>query len=129
MRSDSTHYEARCLQCAVTFPIETKKCVHCGAPTVAMGDVGGISHVATPIFDFESKFEDGENTSAFPTFGEPGSYSEDRSSSQPDPFEEHSADAATPSAGRSILGSMGSLIWVAMLIAFSIANQVCSGAE
>ena len=130
MRSDRTHYEVRCLECAVTFPVETKNCFHCGAATVAMGGTGEISHGATPSFDFESTLAGGENTSAWSTFDEPESYPDDRSSTQPAPFEEHSTDdAPTPSAGRSILGSMGSLIWIAMLIAFSIANQMCDGVE
>ena len=31
MTDSSTNYEVRCLNCDVSFPVEQKRCIHCGA--------------------------------------------------------------------------------------------------
>ncbi|MEZ4334635.1 MAG: hypothetical protein R3F35_23000 [Myxococcota bacterium] len=37
MQSGASPYEVRCPRCDVSFPIGTRRCVHCGGPTAAPG--------------------------------------------------------------------------------------------
>ena len=43
MRDMGSPYEVRCLRCDVSFPLETRRCVHCGGPTASTGAVAGLA--------------------------------------------------------------------------------------
>jgi hypothetical protein len=77
-----------------------------------------------PIFQFDSGFEDdgiSVNTSDEVVLSD----SKRPPSPQGIPLEDQDVDPEAPSVGRSILGSMGSLIWIALLIAFSLSGRLC----
>ena len=118
MLSKGTEYEVRCPRCDVTFPVETRSCIHCGGKTSSAGEVGG----AIPVFEFGSEIDD-------TMFGRSDDSSRPDSIRPPSPrempLEDQDADQEAPSVARSILGSMGSLIWIALLIAFSLSGRLC----
>ena len=127
------NFEVRCLHCDVTFPVETRVCTHCGAATAASSD-GGVATGAPPLdFDYRdeaARFGGVEETSNWQSSSAAEPRLGDGSSPSPFPspnaFDQVGETSPTPSAGRSILGSMGSLIWIVVIIALSISNQICS---
>jgi hypothetical protein len=120
MRSTAKQYEVRCAHCDVTFPVETRTCIHCGGATSEAADSSG----AEPDFQFDSRFED-EGVLVRTSDAPARSDSIRPPSPQEIPLEDQDADSEAPGVGRSILGSMGSLIWVALLIAFSLSGRLC----
>ena len=108
MHSTSSPYEARCPRCDVTFPIETRTCFHCG------GAIGRRDQVR-PL---ESILESGFETEA---------ESPDPIEFRADPLEAEIEMPDEPSSvGRSLIRSLGGLVWVIVLIAFTIARS-CDG--
>lgn len=77
-----------------------------------------------PAFSFDSRF-DGDGMGAGRS--DEGSVQDSQRPPMPQevPLEDQDVDPEAPSVGRSILGSMGSLIWVALLIAFSLSGRLC----
>ena len=125
MRSERAGYEVRCPRCDVTFPIGTRTCVHCGGSTVASNETPEISIESLPSFDFGST---GDRDSSEPKIRSRERVDADSArSSNPrsGPLEDLESEEEAPGAGRSILGSMGSLIWIALLIAFSLSGRMC----
>jgi hypothetical protein len=95
-------YEVRCPRCNVTFPVETRTCIHCGGPTSASGTHSVHEEEMRPIgIDMSG--------SAMPRPGERVG----------DVHEEVEA----PSVLRSIVNSLGALLWIALLVIFSLARQ------
>jgi hypothetical protein len=88
-------YEVRCPRCDVSFPVETRRCVHCGGPTVA-------SDAPPPI-----AVDTGATTV-------PGSGSADAVEVPEEP---------APGLGATLLRTFGSLFWVIALVAFSILRS------
>ncbi len=130
MRSESNDYEVRCPRCEVSFPVEIKVCLHCGGRT----GPGDQAHAAKPFFDFnsDSDTESGVVDTGFdaPFSSEQTDDSEAFVIAPPEDtiaIETRDESSSPAGVGRSILGSMGSLIWVAMLIAFSVYSQLCGG--
>lgn len=129
MESRLSQYEVRCFRCDVSFPVETRTCIHCGGATSAASESAG----SAPVFEFGSRsgaenapgWRGGENSLRESMGGvsdqpPPVDNLDERSSASP-----ISEPTSEPSVGRSILGSMGSLIWIALLIAFSLAGRMC----
>ena len=46
-------YEVRCPTCAVTFPVGTRRCIHCGGPTTTPGAAGRLQALRELPFEFE----------------------------------------------------------------------------
>lgn len=129
MQSDPTRFEVCCPRCDVTFPIETRNCVHCGGATAA-SRAGGVTSSAPSIDvgyrDEAPNFDGLEHAPVRQTSGAPEPHLEDGPPGQPGRFGPVDENSPESGPGRSILGSMGSLIWIALVIALSISNQICS---
>jgi hypothetical protein len=142
MRSKPPAYEVRCPRCDVSFPPQTRTCIHCGGPTgqpsffssdevevqvaassqrsadygtsgPTTADAYGSLRHDTPIEPgTESPFSLGESLG--------GVFEDDRTNER---------ELETGAPPRSILGSLvqalGGIIWVLLLIGFSLARS-CS---
>ena len=86
----------------MTFPVETRTCIHCGGPTSASG-----GHAA---LDLERQAIGLDPVAAPP------------SRSGPMPVEPEE-DAGPSSIFRSILNSLGAVVWIALFVIFSLARQ------
>jgi hypothetical protein len=86
----------------VTFPVETRTCIHCGGPTSASGGHAALDLEMQPI---------GLDPVAVPP-----------SRTGPTPVEPEE-DAGTSSIFRSILNSLGAVVWIALFVIFSLARQ------
>jgi hypothetical protein len=105
-------YEVRCPRCDVTFPIETKRCIHCGGPT-------GPSVVEYP--DFETIIHE-KGTSSTDVTAMP----QDEGGRFMQPFDGEMDDGEELGRRPSILRSVSTLIWIALAIAFSVM-RACQG--
>ncbi len=113
MRGKGSPYEVRCLRCDVSFPVETRRCVHCGGPTSAS----------------DSPPEIGIET------GSPLPWTRPRETAAGAPGETHIPEAGPlevpeetpPSLGSTLLRTFGSLFWVIALIGFSIVRSCSEG--
>ncbi len=135
MRGTGSSFEVRCLRCDVSFPLETRRCVHCGGPTSAslsggkagagmsaprQGPIATTSGTSpTPIgietagpFPWSRPREAGAPATPGPSA--PGG-------ELPDP------DEAPQSPGAMLFRSFGSLIWIVALIGFSIVRSCSEG--
>ena len=121
-RGKASLYEVRCARCDVSFPLATKTCFHCGGATSSPGVAtviepailtasGEVLSVDPLEPDAESPFSLGESG-----FGDAdvGSDESDRVLDQED---------EAPSFVRSIVRSLGGVIWIVLLIAFSLARS------
>ncbi|MBW2500792.1 MAG: hypothetical protein JRF61_26210 [Deltaproteobacteria bacterium] len=116
-RGRSSAYEVRCPRCDVSFPPETRECIHCGGRTGRRAAAPLVQPWIEP--DSES----------------PASHPPSPIEPEPDPFFSmqptagEGADGETESASlsRTLLRSLGTLIWVGLLIAFTLARNC--GAE
>lgn len=136
-RGKPSAYEVRCSRCDVTFPAETRTCLHCGGPTgapsgilvsddaedygtggsladygaisgeISIQDVGG-SDDDPPVRIVERDGPPGEAVSDADLYDENRSYED-----------EH----GPPSFVQSLMRSMGSVIWIVILIAFSLSRS------
>jgi hypothetical protein len=99
-----SQYEVRCPSCDVTFPIGTKKCMHCGGRT-------GPSHirVAERALPY-SPIGGGE---AVGDAGSPPTH-------DLEPLSQGSLHDDESAPRRGLLRSAGTLIWVLMLVGFSL---------
>lgn len=103
----TTPYEVRCPRCDVSFPVETKRCMHCGGPTVWPDQVEMV--MAEP-------------------FGAPDDapleYFPDSTASVPESVEDQFEAPEEPkSTGRSLLRSLGGFVWIIVLIGFTLARN------
>ncbi|MFK7896853.1 MAG: hypothetical protein AB8G23_13505 [Myxococcota bacterium] len=117
----SRSYEVRCPRCDVTFPIETKRCVHCGGATGKGATISlrGTRFGTKGLGDYSGTGADSGRTTA-------ADYDLGRDTGSPAAGEDEIvlADAdASSSLGKSILGSMGSVIWILLLVGFSLARS------
>ena len=141
-------YEVRCPRCEVSFPVETKTCMHCGGPTGAPGQILSENPVLSStapnrVEDFQMG---GVAGSVEPTHA-PIEPSEESPFSHGDAFDEDTYSEARKkrqsgaeaggqvlaeeeeqtSTGRSLLNSLGGVIWVLLLIGFSLVRSCESG--
>ena len=115
MRSNASPYEVRCPRCDVSFPPETRKCVHCGGPTTKKG-AATIEHWAPADLDRKTA----GNSS--PIEPEPSPiFSTEMGQPQTEDGEGES------SLLRTLLRSFGSLIWIILLVAFTLARNCGEG--
>jgi len=108
MRSPVSPFEVRCPRCDVSFPIETRRCIHCGGATSAPGAVVDVGAWAGP---FESVGEGGAGPIGTTPAG-PGDRAADEASQAP-----------PQGLGASLLRTFGSLFWVVALVGFSILRS------
>ncbi|MBY0401366.1 hypothetical protein K2X89_13790 [Myxococcota bacterium] len=111
--SQGTPFEVRCPRCNVSFPVETRRCIHCGGATAASAAVAGLP--VTP-----GAFEPAAGGVPSPRAPEPIGVG---GSDEPD-------DASAPApqgVGVTLLKSFGSLFWVIALVAFSFARSCREG--
>lgn len=139
MRGTASPYEVRCLRCDVSFPLETRRCIHCGGPTSSSGAVAGLGAL------MPGPLAPASGTSPAPIGVEtdgpfPWSRSRDsdalpssRPASRPAPgpgipgAELPESDEAPQTPGAKLLRSFGSLIWIVALIGFSIVRSCSEG--
>jgi len=115
-RGKSSAYEVRCPRCDVSFAPETRICVHCG------GRTGSEAPALV-----QQWLEPGEEVST--------SHGPEPIEPEPDPIFSMSpsgTDAGetqeeSGSLPRTLLRSLGTLVWVGLLIAFTLARNC--GAE
>ena len=117
-------YEVRCPRCDVSFPVETRTCFHCGGPTALPGIRTAPRSI--PVFE-RPQTPDGRAGDAIePESESPFSFGD---AFGDDPYGDTTADRELPQQDqpptvvRSILGNLGGLVWVILLIAFSIARS------
>ena len=115
MRSETPFYEVRCAHCDVSFPIETRKCVHCGGPTVRRDQAESIMRSAYGAFDESSTAEAAEAAEG----GEFGFQLPEFSSAE---REIEMSDEPT-SWGRSLIRGLGGFVWIIVLIGFTLARN------
>lgn len=105
---DRAAFEVYCAHCRVSFPVETRVCLHCGGPT---------GHAA-----YGASLANGYSTAATkrpiePMADSPVSYGKtDVEAPLP-------AEDAPASLGRSLIRSLGGIIWVLLLIGYSLAQS------
>ncbi len=131
-RGKSSPYEVRCPRCDVSFPVETKTCIHCGGPT---GEAGGFLEAGDPA-EYRIPIEPTDYTtstaraepmpssadSPLGVLREAGILRDDsRAEAQND--RAYQEDAQPPSFVQTLMRSAGSFIWVLLLIAFSLSRS------
>lgn len=114
LRGPGTPYEVRCHRCDVSFPVETRRCIHCGGPTAAAGQ--GITVTA-----FTGTVEAPTGSIPAPHAPEPISAGGSDESGVP------GGKPAPQSVGAALLRSFGSLFWIIALIGFSLAKNCSEG--
>lgn len=107
--SSGRQFEVWCSTCRVTFPPESKRCLHCGGRTT-VGRIAVPDVVTGDAFAFQ-----------MPSFGEASS---NASPSPPMPPEEFTGEEQP--AGRSFLRAGMSVIWMVVLGA-GYLWQSCTG--
>jgi hypothetical protein len=117
MISKPSLYEVRCPRCDVSFPPETKKCIHCGGPTTEKG-AATLAHWEPRDLSRSTAVE------ASPIEPEPSPiFSIEMAQSEAQP-EDPETDS---SLLRTLLRSFGSLIWIILLVAFTMARSCGEG--
>lgn len=114
MRGPGSPYEVRCHRCDVSFPVETRRCIHCGGATSA-------SNAGIDVAAFTGTVEVATGSGPAPTSPAPISLG---GSDDPD------APGEAPQQqgiGAALLRSFGSLFWIIALIGFSIARSCSEG--
>jgi len=146
--SKASPYEVRCARCDVSFPVEAKTCMHCGGPT---GKPGRFASASEGVFstgpndddNFGTGVRTGQSQSHTDPARAPFEPSEGSPFSHGDASEEEvdadarasgqlgggigGSDSASEeeqtSVGRSLMNSLGGVIWVVLLIGFSLARS------
>lgn len=125
--SMSSHaFEVRCARCNVTFPVETKRCVHCGGST---GPGHGISMRNTAFGTREAGDHSADVGPFDTTYGmddEGIVFRDEAGASSTVPNAADRAEDADSSPVKSLIRSMGGVIWILLLIGFSLARS-CGG--
>lgn len=118
IRRPGSPYEVRCPRCDVSFPVETKRCVHCGGPTAAADAPAPIaidSGATSPWIRTSEGAPGGAGPAG--TVGAPSAPGNAGGDGLEVPEE------AAPTLGATLLRTFGSLFWVIALIAFSILRS------
>ncbi len=111
---DITPFEVRCPRCDVTFPIGTKRCVHCGGRTVRSSGPRAVGRIEA-IGGSEEDASSGPIEWASGSGGDLPEYDgSDR---------EFEVEDEPPSIARTLVRSLGGLIWVIALIVFSLVRN------
>ena len=112
LESPTKVYEVRCSRCDVSFPVETRRCIHCGGPT------GGPTGRADQILAIDSIGAAGEMSGK--VFMEP-------TSAMPE-LDERGLEVAEESKSpvRSLIRSLGGFVWIIVLVGFTLA-RTCGG--
>ncbi len=123
-RTRASVYEVRCARCDVSFPVGTKKCIHCGGRT-APGLPGGSRGVERPSY---GESDGGSNEAILgpspiePTQESPFSIG-DSGLGEARP---NDRDLEIPDSPSSLVGflsrSLGGIIWVLILIGFALTR-------
>lgn len=129
-------YEVRCPRCDVSFPVGTKVCVHCGGRTTRPTDhrdAGPIISDSWPpdlaaigdlhVSDVSSGAADGANHPIEPSQESPFSIGSSGLGDEVANDRELEQDDEPPGIMRSVINSVGGLIWIILLIAFSMARD------
>jgi hypothetical protein len=117
------HFEVRCPRCQVSFPPETRRCLHCGGPTSKPGPNKGLDWVHTT----DGAGDQTSESEWFPSAGrelDP----DPEPLYAPEPFsgrerEVSEAGEQTGSWPRTLLRTVGSLLWIVVLIAFTLMRN------
>lgn len=105
MLTQPSAYEVRCPRCDVSFPAETRQCMHCGGRTSAPGRIA--------IFDTLSEMR-----------GDQAEPSMDTDFAIPSEAERELGVSDEPSSmGRSLIRSLGGFVWIIVLIGFTLARN------
>lgn len=99
MDREASPYEVRCPRCDVSFPVGTRRCIHCGGPIAASPGAAAPRIETHPI--------EGGRSERAPT-GEIGE------------------EGAPGGIGSSLLKLSGSFFWIIALVIFSIVRN-CGG--
>ena len=106
----TTPYEVRCPRCDVSFPVETKRCMHCGGPTVWPDQVEMV--MAEPFGALDDA---------------PLEFFANSTTPIPESVEgQFEAPEESTSVGRSLLRTLGGFVWIIVLIGFTMARS-CGG--
>ncbi len=121
IRRQGSPYEVRCPRCDVSFPVGTRRCIHCGGATAA-SDVPVPAAIETGATSPWIRTAPGPLGDTSPTgaAGGPGP------TGGPGPLGGDALevpDEAAPSFGTTLLRTFGSLFWVIALVAFSILRS------
>jgi len=114
LRAPGSPYEVRCHRCDVSFPVETRRCIHCGGAT-------SPSSAGIDVAAFAGTVEAATGSVPAPTSPAPISLG--------DRDEPDAPGEAPPQQGigAALLRSFGSLFWVIALIGFSFARSCSEG--
>ena len=113
-------FEVHCANCQVTFPVETRVCLHCGGPTTqATYDSAYSADYTTADAGYTERAIEPTNESPF-SYGQA-----DVGGARPagEPLEGEDGSEAPVSLGRSLMRSLGGIIWVLLLIGYSFAQN------
>ena len=133
------HFEVRCPRCEVSFPPETRRCIHCGGPTSKPGPNTGLDWVHTTDDDFANA----EASASPPSAGSDSIAGWERELERgrdrnrefdpeprytPEPFQGQEREGAEAGEGqgswpRTLLRTGGSLLWIVVLIAFTLMRN------
>ena len=146
--SKASPYEVRCARCDVSFPVEAKTCMHCGGPT---GKPGRFASASEGVFSTGPNNDNNFGTGVLigqsqphadparapfePSEGSPFShgdafdeevYADARASGQLGGgigVSDSASEEEETSVGRSLMNSLGGVIWVVLLVGFSLARS------
>lgn len=114
----SSPYEVRCPRCDVSFPIETRLCLHCGgatgpSPMAAILDLSDWSTSAAAAAEMSdrSRVLPDQDERLFESPGVPPDVPPGELSDEPS------------SMGRTLIRSLGGVVWIVMLIGFTLARN------
>ena len=122
--ASNSEYEVRCPRCDVSFPPEARTCMHCGGPTGSAGVFAAFQSVETVVHDEYSPVVGMDQTPIEATSESPFSMG------TTDPFADDDRDdvqESSGSIGQSIFKSLGGVVWVILLIGFSLARSCGEG--
>ena len=116
--STSSRYERHCPRCAVTFPVEQRKCLHCGGPTQAgpPADFGMGEFERAEVAAIEASYGVSDSSPIEPTDESPF---EDR---LPGDWESAGEDRGN-SIAATLSKSLGSVIWLVLVLGFMAAKN------
>lgn len=129
----SSPYEVRCPNCDVSFPVETRTCLHCGGKTTEAGAFfdmedpvefsTGVGADGYEISSSRPSEQDASQVDApFGVLHEAGIFRDD-SRSEPENDRAYQEEAEPPGFVQTLMRSAGSFIWVLLLIAFSLSRS------
>jgi len=108
MKSAADPFEVRCHRCDVSFPVETRVCMHCGGRI----DSSDRSSLLESIVEVDPDMA-GRDPTPIDVMSDPV-----------DPDVDESQEPT--SVGRSLLRSLGGFVWVIVLIGFTLVRS-CGG--